>query len=336
MRRKIKLIALLIAILMFIGTCAGCAKTEIVDIHTPTYVDASENESISIDLAMEMVPLTASPAMFSISTPSAPGTLVKQNDKAVIDYSNSSDGYVMVRYKNNTNKQLRVIISGPRDTKYTYTLKQNGDYEVYPFSAGNGSYSIGVYEQIEGNRYSTAISASIDVRLRNEFAPFLFPNQYVNFTARSQTALKAAELVRNARNLTEQISAIYNYVISNLTYDRNFADEVRRGLHSGYVPNVDSVLARGKGICFDYAAVMTAMLRSQGVPTRLVIGYAGDVYHAWIDVYSEEEGWINNVIFFDGEHWKLMDPTFASTGGQSDSVMQYIGDGRNYTAKYLY
>ena len=78
------------------------------------------------------------------------------------------------------------------------------------------------------------------------------------------------------------------------------------------------------------------MLRSQGIPTKLVVGYAGKAYHAWISVYSEETGWINNVIYFDGKDWKLMDPTFASTANQSAAVMKYIGDGTNYTTKFLY
>ena len=96
------------------------------------------------------------------------------------------------------------------------------------------------------------------------------------------------------------------------------------------------VLAQKKGICFDYAALMTAMLRSQDIPTKLVVGYTGNLYHAWINVYLEGQGWVDNVIYFDGNSWKLMDPTFASSGGQSQEIMQYIGTGSNYKAKYSY
>ena len=81
---------------------------------------------------------------------------------------------------------------------------------------------------------------------------------------------------------------------------------------------------------------MTGMLRSQGVPCKLVVGYAGSAYHAWINVWSEETGWIDAVIFFDGQSWKRMDPTFASSAGESAEIMKYIGDGSNYTAKYFY
>jgi hypothetical protein len=31
-----------------------------------------------------------------------------------------------------------------------------------------------------------------------------------------------------------------------------------------------------------------------------------------------------------------MDPTFASTGNQSSEIMKYIGDSKNYKAKFIY
>ena len=78
------------------------------------------------------------------------------------------------------------------------------------------------------------------------------------------------------------------------------------------------------------------MLRSQDIPAKLVVGYTGDAYHAWVNVYIDGVGWIDNYIYFDGTNWSLADPTFASTGGQSDSIKQYIGDGANYQQKYCY
>ena len=71
------------------------------------------------------------------------------------------------------------------------------------------------------------------------------------------------------------------------------------------------------------------MLRSQDIPTKLVVGYTGNLYHAWINVYLEGQGWVDNIIYFDGNSWKLMDPTFASSSGQSQEIMQYIGNGSN-------
>lgn len=281
--------------------------------------------------------LLFTPAAFAttaktILEPVASGITVLSNEKVIIDASNAKDGYIMAAYKQPTDKKLKLRITGPDKTMYTYNLNQEGRYETYPLSGGEGKYTIAVYENIDGSKYATAFSTTMTVMLTDEYAPYLRANQYVNYTAESAVVKKAAELVTDKETDLEKIAAIYHYTVNTLTYDKEKAKTVK----SGYLPDVDKVLSEQKGICFDYAALMTAMLRSQEIPTRLVVGYAGDVYHAWINAFIPEKGWIEGVIYFDGETWKLMDPTFASSAKQSKDIMEYIGNGQNYTAKYLY
>ena len=66
------------------------------------------------------------------------------------------------------------------------------------------------------------------------------------------------------------------------------------------------------------------------------MGYAGTTYHAWINVYIEGVGWVDKVIYFDGQNWTLMDPTFVSTGKGSDSIMKYVTTASNYSQKFAY
>ena len=120
-------------------------------------------------------------------------------------------------------------------------------------------------------------------------------------------------------------------MINNVTYDYDEAQTVQ----SGYLPDIDEVLETGKGICIDYAALMTSMLRSQRIPTRMEVGYAGTAYHAWLSTYITDIGWVNGIIEFDGSDWSLMDPTFASTTG-AEELQSFIGDGSNYSVKYIY
>ena len=75
---------------------------------------------------------------------------------------------------------------------------------------------------------------------------------------------------------------------------------VAAGQQSGYVPDIDDMLETKMGICFDFSALMGALLRSQGVPTQMVMGYADITYHAW------------NNIYIDGE-WVRYDATSAVT-----------------------
>jgi transglutaminase/protease-like cytokinesis protein 3 len=138
--------------------------------------------------------------------------------------------------------------------------------------------------------------------------------------------------VRGSDSAVDAVTKIYAFVVDNVEYNFELAETVQ----SGYVPNIDEVFANKKGICFDYAALMTAMLRSQGIPTKLIIGYAGSLFHAWISVHSPETGWINNIIWFDGTNWSIMDPTFSSTSNGSDEFARFIGDGTNYNPIYFH
>lgn len=314
---------------------SGCAQTQ-------TDVPASEEENTEltyvekvemddVELQDEVVALAATPAVSSMLVPVASGTLVAQNNQAQIDYSNTADGYVMVRYTASTTKRLKVQVKGPTTT-YTYNITPGDAWTTFPLSDGNGTYQVVVYENISGSKYATVLSQSISVSLKDEFAPFLRPNQYVDYEHADKTVAKAKELTAGKTEALDKVAAVYDFVIQNITYDKQLAATVQ----SGYLPVLDSVLEKKTGICFDYAALMTGMLRSQGAPCKLVVGYAGTAYHAWISVWSEKDGWIDGVVYFDGTSWQRMDPTFAANGKQSSEIMRYIGDGSNYTVKYLY
>lgn len=261
--------------------------------------------------------------------PEADGILEMRNDVAVIDYSHADQGYICADYSGSVSK-IKLILSGPDGTDYTYDLHGNG-YEVFPLSAGSGSYKATIYENISGTSYSTCLYAGFDAVLANEFGPFLYPNQYVNFNADSKAVAKGAELAAGADTDLDVVISIYDYITASIKYDYNKASDPP----AGYVTDVDEILSSGTGICLDYAALMSAMLRSQQIPTRLEVGYAKDAYHAWISVYTEETGWLNGLIEFTGSSWTLVDPTFGANSSEK-SLKKFIGDGTNYTLKKVY
>lgn len=329
-----KMKRMIAALLVAAGTLTACSSTpsDQSTAQSEQVQQAEEGETVDLGgLIDDSVPLSGSPAVSTVLTPVASGSRVKKSGSATVDMSNKTDGYIMVKF-GNTDKKLKVRVTGSSGTTYTYNLTGNDTYETFPLSDGNGKYTVEVFKNIQDTKYSKELSTSFEVTLKDEFAPFLRPNQYVNYTEDSQAVALAAELTAGMTDNLEKVKTIYDYVVQNISYDRLLAAKVQ----SGYLPDIDQVLAKKKGICFDYAALMSAMLRSQEVPTKLVVGYTGSVYHAWINVYSEEEGWIDAAIYFDGQEWKLMDPTFASSNNSSQAIMKYIGNGANYQAKYLY
>ncbi|MCR4955945.1 MAG: transglutaminase-like domain-containing protein [Lachnospiraceae bacterium] len=284
------------------------------------------------DIQDEAVALaTSSGALSTVLTPVAAGIDVKENDDMIIDYSNIAKGYVMVKYKESTDKKLKAQVKGPSGVTYTYNLKAK-NWEAFPLSDGNGSYKVTVYKNVSGTSYVTVGSIDFKVTLDDEMLPFLTASQYVNFDESSKCVKKAATLCKKTTSTKTKVKKVYKWTLGHFSYDYKKAKSVQ----SGYLPDLDKVYSAKKGICFDYASTMVAMLRSQGVPTKLVIGYAGDAYHAWINVYSKKDGWITGAIYFDGKSWNLMDPTFADTGKSSKAIMKYISNGKNYSAKYIY
>lgn len=328
MRKKMVMICLMLLL-------CGCARREPA---APTMPAAAPTVAVT-EVPVTMPPAVESeaaalaeappPAVSVVLEPEPSGEKEERCADAVIDYSHTEDGYIMARYTTQTDKRLKLRVIGPTTT-YTYNLPVD-QWTVFPLSDGNGSYQAALYINTHDSKYAAVMAAQFEVTLHDEFAPFLRPNQYVDYTDAVNTVEKGAELCAGLAHPLEKVAAVYDFVVSTLEYDYDRAATVK----SGYLPVLDQVLAEEKGICFDYAALMAAMLRAQEVPCKLVVGYAGDVYHAWISVWTEENGWVDGAIFFDGHTWKRMDPTFASSGERSDEIMEFIEHG-TYTVKYLY
>ena len=170
----------------------GPAPTVPVEIMEEAYVDALSLELV--ELEDEAVALSAAPAAVgSLLLPVASGAKTEKNAKAVIDYSNTADGYVMVQFTAASSVKLKVIVKGPA-TDYQYNLTA-GKWATFPLADGNGTYKVTVYEQTSGNKYATVLSKEFSVTLKDEFAPFVRPNQYVDYANATNTVAQAQKLV---------------------------------------------------------------------------------------------------------------------------------------------
>lgn len=264
----------------------------------------------------------------SIKVPEAPGKLVKDNKYASIDYSNCNEGYVFVSYFGSSPK-VKMRITGPDSITYTYDFGNCQD--SFPLTAGSGKYTVEVFENVEGTEYSTVFSESFNAQINDEMSVFLYPSHMVVFNSSSEAVKKADELYDSSSSELELIDKILQYTTDNVSYDTELAETAT----GSYIPNADVTISQGKGICSDYATLMTVMLRSQGIPARLEVGYADGAYHEWLSVHTTEYGWVRGIIKFDGEKWVLTDPTFIDNM-ESKTYKKIIGEGNIYTVKYTY
>ena len=216
-------------------------------------------------------------AACGLNLPEAPGKTVKTDGKMTIDCSNMSEGYIMVKGKK-TNKRLKLQIA-TSGAKLNYDLNSDGEYEVFPLQFGNGKYQISLFENVSGKKYSKEGNVKLNVKMSNELSCFLYPNQYVSYNEKTACVQQAEQMCAGMTNQEEIYSTICKYVLKNFVYDYIKAVTVKPGL----LPQIDDCWNNKMGICQDLSAMTCAMLRSQGIPARLMIGTVGsNTYHAWV------------------------------------------------------
>ena len=246
----------------------------------------------------------ASSAPSASSKPSNGGTTTLKNNGCEIDTSKAAAGTIRVRQNGNPTKVKVLVYFNGSSKYYQYTIPTNNTWTSIPLQSGSGTYKVRFMKQVSGNSYSQMYSVTFQVGMQNANSAYLNPSQYVVYNSGSACVAKAKSLVSGAGSDAQKVSKIYSYIVNNISYDY----DKMKNLPSGYLPNPDSTLASRKGICFDYAALMAAMLRSQGVPCKLVIGNADGQYHAW------------NMVYVNGS-WQLYDPTFGAAGQRAGSYV---------------
>lgn len=272
------------------------------------------------------------PDIYEVSSPEK--KVLTNTDKTVtVDISNTSKGYLSVKYSGG-NKKVKVIITKDDDS-YTYDVNANKAYVYYPLQMGNGTYKIGVYENVSGKSYMPILQESFSVKIKDTNSTFLYPNQYVWFKQDSKITRISAEVCAGCETDVEKVSAIFDYVTSSIDYDYNKAKSVT----SGYLPDINNILSSKKGICFDYASVFAAMCRAQGLPCKLVTGYVPDgstlAFHAWNQIYTKEKGYIT-VNFYIKPGYNTLDPTFYSTINDDEKAATSFGNGSQYQIYKIY
>lgn len=118
---------------------------------------------------------------------------------------------------------------------------------------------------------------------------------------------KATELIKPSDSVYINAKRVYDFVVSDLTYDQaKIQDNVRVGA-AGALKRPDYV------VCQEYADLFVTLLRSGGIPAREYYGMTDsdelkasetNILHAWADVYIPKYGWL------------IADPTWGEAGIQ--------------------
>lgn len=245
----------------------------------------------------------------------------------MLDKSSVWEGYVGISAVSPNRLKFQVLKG---DITYTYDISSDGTPSIMPLQSGDGEYTFRVMENVTESKYAVLYSDTSWVEIEDQFQPFLRPNDYSDYNEQSDCVALAEQLAEQSEDELDYVSNVFDYVCSHIEYDYEKAATVQ----SGYLPVPDDTLATGKGICFDYSSLVAAMLRSQGIPAKVIFGYVApdDTYHAWNMFYTEQTGWITTDYIALSNAWCRLDTTFSASGADGS----FVGDENNYSDVYCY
>ena len=204
---------------------------------------------------------------------------------SVFDDTSTGIGLIKVNYVSATTAKVKIMIE--KDTqRYIYDLLHNGTTENFPLQLGSGNYKISILENTSGNSYRLISSQTFEVTITDQNSTYLNSIQNISWGVDSKAVAKAVDLTKGTTDLKKKATLLWAYMAKNNKYDfKKLAT-----LPTSYVPTVDKTLIDKTGICYDFSSLYAAMLRSQGIPAKLVKGYAPKNavgYHAWNEVYDK-------------------------------------------------
>jgi len=245
-------------------------------------------------------------------------TVVMTEGNAQVDTGNIENGVIRVKYPHSSATKIKVKIE-KGSASYMYNLFSTSGFETYPLQMGNGGYDVTVFENVGGTSYKTV--GTFDVTLEDGSSVFLSSNQIVNWSSSTNAVVKAKEIASGYSSNEAKAQAIHDYLTSYMKYDNAKASTVT----SGYIPSISSVYGSGYGICYDFASTYAAMMRSVGVPTKLIMGYSTNVsgYHAWNKVYLNGS-WVVVDNSYDSQAKALgMSPSLVKSSSQYTGQKEY-------------
>ena len=228
-------------------------------------------------------------------------------------YEDNQNGVLTIKYNNTQNLKMKVAVIKDAKTYY-YNLKNGLNELDIPLTMGNGNYKLNIYKNVSGTKYSLVKSNTYELKLEDENKVFLHSNVIVNYKSEDKPIQKAETLTKKSITDFDKVEDIYEYVVKNYLYDY----DKLVNLVSGYIPDINLVYKNKKGICYDISTLVAAMMRSQGVPVKVVTGYTPNIeaYHAWNLIYDEEKDqWITVDATYDlsmyvaGKKFKMAKPT---------------------------
>ena len=109
---------------------------------------------------------------------------------------------------------------------------------------------------------------------------------------------RAKQAVEGKNKVADIVKTLDKFVVDTLSYNN---EKIKYNIRQGALKALENPT---NAVCLEYSDLMVALLRSQGIPARMPIGYAysgdlkaspavSDSLHSWVEVYVPNVGWMN-------------------------------------------
>jgi transglutaminase-like putative cysteine protease len=190
----------------------------------------------------------------------------------------------------------------------------SGDYRLMGADSTGAVYNFDSARAV--SRYEAdsdiATPSTPELRTAGQSYPVQISAMYLNLpNLDPRVPQLAAQVTASAKNNFDKAAALENHLRTRYGYTLQLPQTIAKD------PIANFLFVRKQGHCEYFASSMAVMLRTLGIPSRVVNGFRTDEFNDLTGNYvvraKDAHAWVE--AYFPGYGWQTFDPTPAGTGG---------------------
>jgi protein-glutamine gamma-glutamyltransferase len=190
----------------------------------------------------------------------------------------------------------------------------SGNYRSVAIDPGGALYDFDSRHAISQYQATSNIATPLpeELRLAGRNYPTAIGTSYLHFPELDPRVPQlAAQITGSAKNNYDKATAIEHYLRTRFGYTLELPQTSPKD------PIANFLFERKQGHCEYFASSMAVMLRTLGIPSRVVTGFRSDEFNDLTGSYviraKDAHAWVE--AYFPGYGWQTFDPTPAGNGG---------------------
>lgn len=190
----------------------------------------------------------------------------------------------------------------------------SGDYRLLAADSGGAVFDYDSQHAISRYEATSDIATPAPTALRHvehNYPPYIAATYLKLPDLDPRIARLAAQIISSSTNDYDRASAIENYLRTRFGYTLQLPQSTPKD------PVADFLFVRKQGHCEYFASAMAVMLRTVGIPSRVVNGFRSDEFNdisgSYVVRAKDAHAWVE--AYFSGYGWQTFDPTPAGDSG---------------------